>query len=399
MLFAAPLIWKAVAFSTTAVLFVLVTTWWLYRSSVKPPVAVPTPLSTRVAGWLAALLGLSGLLLVIGGLWDGSMHIETGKIPAGADFLWPPHLVIYGGFLLSFLGAAVALTLVTMPSWRRGERDPRRWVRSNPFLGAVALASLYVFLALPGDALWHEIGGRDLTAWSPPHVMLGLMHAAVLVSAVGLLVQGRAAMRRVGWANTAITVLLALILTLTHLVGVLDWEWAGKGPHGGQPLWLYPLVGGGLAFFILMLGKHLGLHRWIATAIALTYYLIRLSIMLGLHLTEHMTPTFPLTFILGAIFLDVIPWHRVKPRRWHLLGPPVAFTAGYALLVFPTLTYRTDLAPFGPSDIILATALLLLAGVVLLPAANLAARQLLGPAPALPRVSSAHCEVPLLHSH
>jgi hypothetical protein len=395
MPFADPLIWKAVGFSTTAALFVLGTTWWLYRSSLTPPVAVPTPPSTRVAGWLAALLGLSGLLLVIGGLWDGSMHIETGKIPAGADFLWPPHLVIYGGFLLAFSVAAVALILVTIPSWRSGGRDPRRWVRNHPFLGAVALASLYVLLALPGDALWHEIGGRDLTAWSPPHVMLGLMQAAVLGSAVGLLVHARAAMRRVGWANTAITVLLALILTLMHLIGVLDWEWSVKGPHEGRPLWFYPLVGGGLAFFILMLGKQVVRYRWMATAIALLYYVIRLSIMLGLELTGHVTPAFPLAFLLGAVLLDGMPWHRVKPRRWHLLGPPVAFTAGYTLLVFPILTYRTDLAPFDTIDIILATALLLLTSVALLPAANLADRQLLGPAHALPRVPSARREVPL----
>jgi hypothetical protein len=94
MPWADPFVWQAIAFSLTTVFLVTGFTWWLYGSPLPPPVPVRHPPSPRLAGWLALVLALSGGLWVIGGLWDGSMHIKTGKIPAGADFLWPPHLVI-----------------------------------------------------------------------------------------------------------------------------------------------------------------------------------------------------------------------------------------------------------------------------------------------------------------
>src|SRR5439155_9505244 len=102
--------------------------------------------SQRLAGWLAALLGLSAVEFVSGALWDASKHILTGTVPAGADFLWPPHLLIYGSFLISLVIAIVAVAIVAAPGWRAEERDPRLWIRSNPYLGLVALASVYSLL-------------------------------------------------------------------------------------------------------------------------------------------------------------------------------------------------------------------------------------------------------------
>ncbi|MDH3604642.1 MAG: hypothetical protein OEU26_33975, partial [Candidatus Tectomicrobia bacterium] len=365
-----PLVWKAMVFSIAAIFLITFLTWWLYCSSLQPPVQVrPTP-SPRLAGWFATLLAVSGLFLIIGGLWDGSMHIMTGEIPAGADFLWPPHLMIYGSFLLSFIVAEVALALIAVPSWRKGIRDPRRWVRSNPYLGAVALASMYTMAAIPGDALWHEIIGIDLTAWSPPHVLLGMMSAAVMASAVGLLVQSRTAMQRVGWANTAIMVLLVLMLKQMLLIGVSEWEWPVEMSSLQRPIWLYPLVGGGMAFFTLILGKHLMPYRWTATAIALLYYFMHLMTMLGLQLTDNIVPTFPLLFILGAFLLDVMPWQHLTSRYYRLLIPAIAFTTGYEILGLPLLTLRTHLAPFGAVDIVLAIVLMVATSLALMPAAK-----------------------------
>ena len=150
MPWADPFVWQAIAFSLTAVFLVTGLTWWLYGSPLPPPVPVRHPPSSRLAGCFTLVLALSGGLWVIGGLWDGSMHIKTGKIPAGADFLWPPHLVTYAGFLVAFLVAATAIALIAVPQWRTGVRDPRRWVRRHPALGVVALAALYMLMANSG---------------------------------------------------------------------------------------------------------------------------------------------------------------------------------------------------------------------------------------------------------
>ena len=374
-----PLVWKAIIFSLSAVFLITFLTWWLYCSSLEPPVKVRHTPSPRLAGWFATVLAVSGLFLVIGGVWDGSMHIMTGEIPAGADFLWPPHLMIYGSFLLSFLVAEIAIVLIAVPSWRKGIRDPRRWVRSNPYLGAVALASLYTIAAIPGDALWHEIIGIDLTAWSPPHLLLGMMSVACMASAAGLVVQARPAIERVGWVNIAIMVLLVLMLKQMLLIGVSEWEWPVNTSALDRPIWLYPVVGGGMAFFTLVLGKYVIPYRWTATAIALLFYAMRLVMMLGLQLTENVVPAFPLVFILGALLLDVMPWQHLTSRSYRLLIPAVAFTAGYASLGLPLLTLRANLAPFGAVDIVLAIVFMVATSLVLLPAATRTAHYMVGP--------------------
>src|SRR5206468_10607819 len=141
-----------------------------------------------------------------------------------------PHLVIYGAFLMSFVVAMVAIGRVAQNGWLAGDDDPRQWVRGNPYLGALALASLYSLLSIPGDALWHALYGVDLTAWSPPHLILGFMMCAVTISAVGVLVQVRERLAPGRWSGVdlAIPVLLGLMLNVAGIVGFIEWEiWGG----------------------------------------------------------------------------------------------------------------------------------------------------------------------------
>jgi hypothetical protein len=314
----------------------------------------------------------------MGGLWDGSMHIKTGKIPAGADFLWPPHLVIYGGFLLAFLVAALALARIAVPQWRTGIRDPRRWVRRQPALGVVALAALYTLMAIPGDALWHALIGLDLTAWSPPHVLLGLMSAAMMASAVGVLVQARPAMPRVRWANAVLLVLVVLMLKQLLLLGVSEWEWPLETAARHRPLWVYPVLGAGLTVFCLRLGQHVVPSRWTATTLALLSSLLELLLRLALHLTNNIVPTVPLPCLLGALLLDVSCWPHRPARHARRLLSAVAFTTGYALLALPLLTYRPTGAPVGTLESVVAVVVLVPTTLGCMAAASLTARALVG---------------------
>src|SRR5205085_3878502 len=101
--------WQALSFSGAALAFIVLSIWWLYFSPLRARVSTQIALSPRLAAGLALLLGLWALMLVAGAFWDASRHIQTGQIPAGADFLWPPHLVIYGAFLMSFSVAMIAI--------------------------------------------------------------------------------------------------------------------------------------------------------------------------------------------------------------------------------------------------------------------------------------------------
>ena len=375
-----PLFWKSLTFSGAAVAFIVVSAWWLYFSPLKGdlrPVSRPSP---RLSGWLAALLGLSAIQLVSGAFWDASMHLQTGEVPAGADFLWPPHLVIYSAFLLSFTVAGIAIGLVARSGWRAGQRDPRRWVRRNPTLGAVALASLYALLSIPGDALWHALYGIDLTAWSPPHVILGVSSCTVLICALGLLAQSRAAAVRPGLHDAATLGLLSLMLNVAYMIGVIEWELPGVSNPlvDARPIWSYPLVGGALAFFTLLLAKRLVAFRWAATVTAGAFYLLRLTITAGLALTGNVVPFMPVWFILGAILLDVIPWAQITSALVGDLAAAATFTAGYALLALPLLRLRAGLPAFTSFDLGMSIAATLAASLLLLPVVRLASTRLRG---------------------
>ncbi|HJW83227.1 MAG TPA: hypothetical protein VJ754_02880 [Anaerolineae bacterium] len=140
MLFNDPLFWQSLIFSGTAILVMLAAAWWLYRSPMKTRVGPVDPPSPRLAGGFGVLLVLSAAQLVTGALWDASMHLQTGRVVGGSDFLWPPHIMIYSSFLLSLVVATIAIGSVAIRQWNAGVRDPRAWVRRSPYLGAVALA-------------------------------------------------------------------------------------------------------------------------------------------------------------------------------------------------------------------------------------------------------------------
>ncbi len=370
-----PLFWESLSFTTAAAAIVTASIWWFYLSPMAARPAAAARPSPRLAGALAVLLGLSAVQFVTGAFWDASMHILTGRVPAGADFLWPPHLLIYGSFLVSLIVAVAAVGIVAWPGWRAGERDPRLWIRRSPYLGLVALASLYSLLSIPGDALWHALYGIDLTAWSPPHLIIGFMMCAVTVSAVGVLVQARPALGRWSAFDLAIPVLLGLMLDVAMLVGIVEWEvWGGAYPSLvlTNPVWVYPLMGGAIACAGLALARRLSRVPFAATLAAAAFFALRLAITLGMRLSHNIVPAVPPVFILGAVLLDVLPWQRLRAGLPRDAAMAAAFTLGYLALALPQLAVRDHLPALGASDDVIALATTLIATIILFPLAQAA---------------------------
>jgi hypothetical protein len=372
--------WQALTFTGAALACIALSTWWLYYSPLRARASREMALSPRLAAGLALLLGLWALMLVSGAFWDASRHIQTGQIPAGADFLWPPHLVIYGAFQMSFSVALIAIGRVAVNGWSAGQNDPRQWVRGNPYLGALALASLYSLLSIPGDALWHALYGVDLTAWSPPHLLLGLTSCTVMVCALGLLAQARPRFPRPEWASAGILALLSLLLGVAYLIGVIEWEMPGalRGLAANRPIWLYPLVGNAIAFFVLMLARSLTRWRWAASLTALGFYAMRGLITAGLALTGNVAPYAPLVFLLGAVALDLVRAERIDAGALRSLAQAAAFTLGCCLLELPILIGRAGLPRLGALDYLLAAASTLAAALALAPIARVVANRLMG---------------------
>ncbi len=374
-----PLLLQAIGFSAAAVLIFGGATWFFYFSPLKSRPSQASRPSQLMAGFVVAALGLGGVLMVTGALWDASMHIQTGTVPGGSDFLWPPHIMLYAGFLLSFVCGLAALVNLAIQGWKNGSRDPRLWMRQNPRLGAVALSSGFTLLSIPGDALWHELFGVDLTAWSPPHVLIAIMGVTCLVCAAGLFTQsfgasaGRTAGARKG---LVVSFLLSLVLSQLYTIGVLEWELPGGLTHAAaaRPIWLYPVVGGTIAFLVLFVAKKISGWRWSALATVTFFYLVRLGTTAILLKSGDVAPLVPLWFILGAILIDIVHWNWGLPSYLIDLLTGLAFTFGY-LALFP-VTANPYLAVSSKIDWAVTALVLASASLLLAPAIGLLSRPL-----------------------
>ncbi|MCY4081212.1 MAG: hypothetical protein OXF54_13285 [Caldilineaceae bacterium] len=375
---------QGVVFSGLAIGVLAFLAWWLYLSPMKDSGregssgnaqrrnAIST--SPRLSKVLALLVGLSALLICIGGYWDLSEHVITGIVPGGEDFLWPPHLMIYAGFLLAFLVAIGGLSALAIPNLKAGVMDPRRWVRRSPYVGAVVLVAGYGLFSIPGDAIWHELFGIDLTAWSPPHIFIGVSSASLSIFAVGLLMGGGnrvdaarggveergqrhlsnrtgllAAGRRFSatdWRSFVNLFFLAIAFCIFLIIGTTEWE-MGKvdGYVAQRPVWLYPTIIGVSAFFLSILARRVAPGPWSATAFALFYFGLRIASTSFADLVSGATPRLTLVFILGAVLLDLTyQWMArsgFKPGDWQVrLAAAGGFMVGFSIVAQPTIAFQ-----------------------------------------------------------
>ena len=377
------LLLQGMVFSGIDISIVAILVWWLFVSKVRRP-ALAGGISRRLATVLGLLLVLSGIQFFIGAMWDTSMHIKTGEIPGGADFLWPPHIMIYSGFLITLVLGLYGLATVAIPALRRGERDPRLWVRSSPTLGALTVASFYALASVPGDAIWHELFGIDLTAWSPPHLFLGVATCATLLCGAGLLTHAFQDRKRPAWATAALGLLFALILNIGYFIAAVEWETpGGRSPLvAARPEWMYPLVAGTWLFLGLFWAKRASSWRWMGTAAALGFFIFRIAGEGVIALTANVPLGFPLVFVGGALLMDLLAGLPFRAQLWRDMLPAWGFSAGYALLAFPQIALRPELH-FAPASYGVAFVLLLAVTSALVPLGRFSAGRLFGSQPEL----------------
>ncbi len=359
--------------------------WWLYLSPMKQTgrrvqasgnMAVAS--SAKLSFTLALLIGIGSLLNAFGGYWDLSEHLITGIVPGGEDFLWPPHLMVYAGFLLAFVVAVSGLVAIAIPNLRQGIKDPRRWVRRDPYVGAVVLMAGYGLLSIPGDAIWHELYGIDLTAWSPPHVFLTISAVSLTVFAAGLFQKSASRMSvrpqdsstresngsddpknvrvnaakklgefasSVDWLSFVRLFYMANALLLLVFIGVVEWEVDSiNSLVAKRPIWLYPTIIGVSSFFLSVVARRLVPGPWTATIVALFYFGLRVAVSAFADVMSGAPPRMTLVFILGAILLDLTcQWMErfgFRAGDWQVrLASAGAFMVGYTLVAQPTIEF------------------------------------------------------------
>jgi hypothetical protein len=326
--------------------------WWLLASPLPPGArVVPIPGASRVRALAAAVSASSGLLFVAGGLWDEIWHRRYGGF--GNDFLWPPHLLLYSSIAL--IAALAAGAVLVLALGFRGSGGLRERMRAEPLLGVIALVSAYLIFSLPSDELWHRIYGRDITAWSLPHVILVTGIAGVMLASLPLALSS--VPRRAGRfleklhpGEVVALVLVAWATTIFLQIGTAEWEGLRAVQSGSsdtfrnafwqRPEWLYPVVIVSIALFCgRVIQTALG-RIGVASLVGLLVLGFRVGMMavndardVGLGITPHL-------LILPAMFaLDASAWFLGTRDRSGVVTnlASVAVFLVVALSLLPTL--------------------------------------------------------------
>jgi hypothetical protein len=282
-----PLFAAGVALLSGLVLAFGLLAWWLYLSQLRTQAVAAPPRSTAARQVLGMLSLISGALFLIGSFWDEVWHRTYGSF--GDDFLWPPHMLIYGSLALVALFAGGGLLLMMI-----GGGDLRQHFRAEPHVGLLALVSAFLVASIPSDLLWHSIYGADLTAWGLPHLMLASGVTLVLLATVALQLSLIPATPWRGLRGLAAAELPALLgcagaTTMLLQFGTADWEGlTAVGDIGinspifwQRPEWLYPTVIAAIALFTGNLAIHALRRAGAATAVALVTLAFRLVLLVG----------------------------------------------------------------------------------------------------------------------
>jgi hypothetical protein len=317
-----PLFAAGVALLSGLILAFGVLTWWLYLSPLPTQDAVAPPRSTAARQVLGMLALISGTLFLIGSFWDEVWHRAYGSF--GDDFLWPPHMLIYGSLALVALFAGGGLLLMMV---RGGDL---RWrFRAEPHVGLLALVSAFLVASIPSDLLWHVIYGIDMTAWGLPHLMLASGVALVLLTTVALQLSLVPAAPWRGLRGLAAAEVLALLgcagaTTMLLQFGTADWEGLtaigdtalNRSIFWQRPEWLYPVVVAAVALFCGNLAIHALRRAGAATVVALVALAFRLVLLVG---ADAMRPGIGMGFVPQLalvpplLLLDL--WYLAQLRR------------------------------------------------------------------------------------
>lgn len=131
--------------------------------------------------FLSIVLALGGLSLVVGPFWDEIWHRQYG-IPFGEDFFWRPHMLLYFGF-----GAGIVLGFWGLFYIMRNHKGTfQQRFRAYPLVALITLSAGFLMYVVPADPVWHILYGRDLSAWSVPHLLLLISIALIMLTSASV---------------------------------------------------------------------------------------------------------------------------------------------------------------------------------------------------------------------
>jgi len=260
---------------------------------------------------LATVALAANVLQLIGVYWDVGWH---HAFPGVRETFWSrPHMAISAGVAVALVAAVLGLF--------RGDGAGGRTFGSfpgGPYRVAVLGPAMQI-VAAPFDELWHQMIGQDVSIWSPPH-LLGILGGMVgVLGWILVLVAPRrdgmpGALRRGLVFEFAVLLLAGALFAL----GEYDHDQAARGP------WLYPVLVGLLATWILVGARTWIGWAWAGTLVALGYTVVRSAVAAGVWGMGLPWMGVPPPIVLGALSLDLFLARRGPGVAGALFG--IVFT-------------------------------------------------------------------------
>ena len=229
--------WAQVAILFLVVCAFALLLWHLMIRPLAPNLRQPKidTLPVRLRQGIAVVHAGGALAMIVGGVWDEIWHRQYA-IPFGEDFFWPPHLLMYFGFLTMIGIGFWAMRYLT----RRLKGNYQQRFRSNPIIGVYILSAAFMLYALASDPFWHWTFGEDLSAWSIPHLILLLSFVASLCIAAfvhksTIPLDNWRSVFRLKYADALPLLVFACCLLIWLQLMLSDWD---ATLTGIQPEWL-----------------------------------------------------------------------------------------------------------------------------------------------------------------
>jgi len=245
---------------------------------------------------------LGTLLGVTGTYWDIQHHILIGR-----DSFWiEPHLMVYAGVVLVFIGSLIGL--FEAYSFKNKEISNRYFYAILAILISVIFQMGLAFF----DNYWHQLFGLDVTVWSPPHLLL--ITAGCMIS-LSYIYFERLSMKlssmKSNFKKTSILeseFMLAIVFIGFNII-LAEFEFFQIIPmeHVSQlrnPL-IYLIFLNILFSFLIAFGSRIISRKWIATKVVIFYLIIRFLTNTFL-LENGASPIIPLFLIFPAIVFDLL---------------------------------------------------------------------------------------------
>ncbi len=279
-----------------------------------PAREVPLHLTAVVVGATSILIGI---------LWDISWHRTIGR-----DSFWTPaHMAVYFGGTLAGLSCGARVLMDSFGAGRSTANDGVRIWRyfTGPIGGWICIWGAFAMLtSAPFDDWWHNAYGLDVEILSPPHVVLLVGIAGILVGAQAMAAaaQNRAESSAL-YAN--IFLFSSGVLATMAAVAITEYTFTSRTHQS-----LFYIVTGGVFPAILVSAARASKVSWPATTTALIYMLIMAGQVwllplfpgsprlgpIGHDVTQMVPLPFPVMLVAPAIAIDIIMKRMADRNAW-----------------------------------------------------------------------------------